>query len=319
MVGLIFWRTELTGDRPSKKHKSPSKKHKSFDEQIQHLKRKGLEVSNSDSATACLQRINYYHLRGYYIDLTVRDPDSQISRFLPGTTFEQIVARHETDCLLRQALLPYLRKVELAARSACSYALTEHYGSLGYKNSENFSNNNYHKWFLGQVRSATKRFKKEPFVKNYEEHYEGNFPLWVVVEMLPFGVISKLYKNMLPKDQKTAARLLGYQYNRLEQLLNALVVLRNTIAHHSRLHSRRMNTQYSMPPESVALVSELDPGFILQPSSVFSTILGLSRLLLPEERTRLVSDIAAATRSNRDYRLVKLGFPSHWPEVLRSE
>ncbi|MCF2706591.1 Abi family protein [Arcanobacterium haemolyticum] len=290
----------------------PLKPHLSFVEQVQHLAVKGLVVDDPERARHVLSRVNYYHLRGYYTDLV-----DELGNFVPGATFGQLVRRYTTDCALREALFPYLREAEQATRVACSYVLTRKYGPIGYLDPAHFEDLQHHHSFLGNVESAIDS-SREPFLEVYEQEYGGQYPLWVVVELLSFGTISKLYKNMLPSDQKAAARLIGFQYDALENLLKTLVVLRNLVAHHSRLYGRRMAAQFAIPHQTRVYVSENLPGFTLFPNSVFAAVLGLSAILTPPRRRKLIADIRRATETNDDYRLIKLGFPPGWEDLIEA-
>lgn len=282
--------------------------------QVEYLQSRGLQVGNVPEAIRVLSRINYFHLHGYCSDLLDYDTD----RFLPESSFEQVVSRFHTDDRLRQALVPYLRSAEFATRVACSTTLSSRYGALGYENPEYFSSRKYHQEFLITVHDAVKR-SRDPLVKNYL-HDSGNSakecPIWIVIELLSFGTVSKLYKNMLPVDQKAVAKILGYTYDALEKLLQTTVVLRNLTAHHSRLYGRQIRSQYPLLSDDVIFLRRQSPGFKLNTSSIFVALLGLSRLLTESERKQFVSDIAEVSEDNPDYRLTRLGFPPCWKEML---
>ena len=45
------------------------------------MKGRGLVITDEDAALACLQNLNYYRLRGYWLTI------EQDGRFKPGTSF----------------------------------------------------------------------------------------------------------------------------------------------------------------------------------------------------------------------------------------
>ena len=47
------------------------------------------------------------------------------------------------------------------------------YGVIGYKKADNFQNSEYHKIFLKDIEEELRRNAKAPFVKNFQENYEG--------------------------------------------------------------------------------------------------------------------------------------------------
>ena len=68
---------------------------------------------------------------------------------------------------------------------------------LGYKEPGNFIDAAHHAAFLWDVESEIFRNKNAPFVKNFLNNYEnGDIPFYALVEILSFGTLSKLYKNM---------------------------------------------------------------------------------------------------------------------------
>lgn len=40
------------------------------------------------------------------------------------------------------------------------------------------------------------------FIIHHKEKYEGKLPIWVATEIMTFGMLSKLYSNMLPEDTR---------------------------------------------------------------------------------------------------------------------
>ena len=73
-------------------------------------------------------------------------------------------------------------------------------------------------------------------------HYANGkkyIPLWVLVNSISMGDISKFYSNMLQKDREDAARRMkwGLRENQLASCLFFLCTFRNWCAHDERLYS----------------------------------------------------------------------------------
>ena len=68
-------------------------------------------------------------------------------------------------------------------------------------------------------------------------------PLWVMVELMSFSNISKLYSSMYISEKETIAQAVGIKYKTLENHLHCLSVLRNKCAHAARLY----NTEFNPP------------------------------------------------------------------------
>ena len=76
--------------------------------------------------------------------------------------------------------------------------------------------------------------KKEPFVKHHLDKY-GKLPIWVAIEIWDFGLMSKLYAGMKLVDQKPIASKYGATGKQFKSWLRSLNLIRNIVAHHSRL------------------------------------------------------------------------------------
>ena len=76
---------------------------------------------------------------------------------------------------------------------------------------------------------------------------EGDNPdAWMILESATFGTLSKMYnnlKNQLPERAAIANDFGLYSAKELSSWLEAISVLRNIIAHHSRLWNRSLAKQ----------------------------------------------------------------------------
>lgn len=108
--------------------------------------------------------------------------------------------------------------------------------------SNNFENTNYHKLFIEDIREEVKRNSKAPFVKNFRENYEGGeLPIYALVEIFSFGILSKFYKNMKNADKKEVAKEFGVGYTYLESWLESISYVRNICAHYGRLYNAKLS------------------------------------------------------------------------------
>src|SRR5690606_6390940 len=74
--------------------------------------------------------------------------------------------------------------------------------------------------------------------------YDGNIPVWVAVEVLSFGSLSKLFSNMKKEARSEIAKrnyLVPSIY--LESWLKCLSHIRNICAHYGRLYNRSLTTK----------------------------------------------------------------------------
>ena len=119
-------------------------------------------------------------------------------------------------------------------------AIYHKYGALGYENAHNFINGNYHTSMLKSFDEEITR-SDEIFVSHYKSEYGGVFPIWVVIEVTSFGVLSKIYNNLLDEDKDEIAK--EYYDTKGEFIrtwLHSLSNIRNRCAHYGRLYNKNL-------------------------------------------------------------------------------
>lgn len=83
---------------------------------------------------------------------------------------------------------------------------------------------------LEDIRTEIGRNATKPFVHNFTRYYkDGKIPLYAVIELFSFGMLSKFYSNMQSADKKAIAKIdfnVGYTY--LESWLESISFVRNT-------------------------------------------------------------------------------------------
>lgn len=202
-----------------------------YEQQIQILKNRGCVINNDEFAINVLSKINYYRLTAYFL------PFLHGEEYIPGTTFERVYYLHEFDKKLRNIIFIILEDIELALRMQLAYYHSHKYGALGYKDSRNFNNLHNARRFEDHLKRAIKNNENQLFVKHHIKKYDGNFPLWVIIELFSFGELSIFYSDFHVSDQKEIANTL-YQtnYNNLSSWLKCMTDLRNYCAHYSRLY-----------------------------------------------------------------------------------
>ena len=182
-----------------KKHQPPM----SIKKQIENLRTIGLNIENEEYAEKILNDISYFRLiKAYSLELKIKN-----GNYRENITFEQIVELYLFNAEFRQLIFPEIEKIEVNARCRIGNYVSERYGVIGYKKADNFQNSEYHKIFLKDIEEELRRHAKAPFVKNFQENYEGGeLPFYALVEVFSFGTLSKFYKNMLNSDKKAVAR-----------------------------------------------------------------------------------------------------------------
>lgn len=205
-----------------------------------------MEFHDEQLAKDYLSRISYFRLKYFWMDMI----DEVSDDFKDDVYFEDIIERYEFDKSLRQILFDAIETLEVGLRTRIISTLSLSTGTgLWYLNNSLFENKGYHKDFVLDLKYEFNR-STDPFARDFirdnnnwdEESLDGDNPdAWMIIETATFGTLSKMYKNLKAQSplQSAIANEFGlYSSKDLSSWLEAISVLRNAVAHHSRLWYR---------------------------------------------------------------------------------
>ena len=223
------------------KTKSP----KSYEQQLELLRSRGCIIPNEANAIKILSKVNYYRLSAYFL------PFKQTNEtYKNGTDLDTIYQIYEFDRKIRLILFSAIEEIEVNLRTILAYYHAHKYGALGYLNYKNYNPKHKHDEFLVRVEEEKKKRIKEPFVQHHINKYDGNFPIWVIIELFTFGTLSHFYADMRTEDQKHIARNFFETHPKaLRSWLKCCTDLRNFCAHFGRLYFRIFTSIPSNIPE----------------------------------------------------------------------
>lgn len=211
--------------------------------QIGILKSRGVIIKNKRVAKQLIRSINYYNLINGYKEPFLQQNTTH-EKYLPGTKLEEIYALYEFDRKLQIITLEYILEIEKQVKSLIAYCFSKVHGHKNYLKLENFDTQGIRKY--GQVCDLLSNLYKKITLNIDKDlsvsHYVGGknyLPLWVLVNTLSMGDISKYYSNMKQKERNDIARRLkwGIRENQLASCLFFLSTIRNRCAHDERLFS----------------------------------------------------------------------------------
>jgi abortive infection bacteriophage resistance protein len=216
-----------------------------IEQQLELLKTRGLIIDDNDGAKNVLNQINYYRLSAYCLPF-----ETQRDVFKAGVKFEHIRELYEFDRCLRFLIDEALEVVEISFRAKVAFSLSHTYGPFVHEKSEIFNTNKWfnHEMWLDKVHEEIER-SKETFVQQYKYTYNGfpRIPIWMAVEVMSFGSISKMFQNLPKKDQIQISRQYNLNHRVLSSWLHTLSYIRNTCAHHSRLWNKNLSIAMELP------------------------------------------------------------------------
>lgn len=225
-----------------------SKIFKNLDQQIEILESRGLIISDIDEAKEILFRENYFFINGYR---HIFKDSLQGEMFLPGTTFDELYGMFTFDRNLRNIMFKYLLIIENNIKSIISYQMSKKYGfkDKDYLNPKNFTQDVMK---IRQVKDITNKMRRQIRINGRQHtatmHYLSNYgyiPMWILVKVLSFGIVSELYTILKYEDQLDIANFYHLDVETLTIYLSILSNFRNLCAHEDILYDHK--TQKKIP------------------------------------------------------------------------
>ena len=305
-----------------------SKVFKTLDEQIEILKNRGLVIQNPTVAKNILLRENYFFINGYR-HLFAKEKGNDL--FLDGTTFEELYATFSFDRKIRNTFFRYILVVENNIKSIISYQLSKKYGykEKEYLNPDNFNQDPLRRRQVNDVISKMKRQirvngDKHTATMHYLSKY-GYIPMWILVKVLSFGIVSELYAILRYEDQRAIADVYNTTPEVLSLYLSIVANFRNLCAHEEILYDYR--TQRSIPDTNIhaALNIQRDElGYVYGKNDLFALMIMLKTLLATEDFRNMVYEIGYAIEVMDHHVdtvplsdiLHKVGFPDNWKDIM---
>jgi len=284
-------------------------------QQIQQLKDRKMLFNDEDSATHFLSTISYYRLKGYWWDM---QSDRVRHIFHPNSNFETVIERYTFDRHLKLILFDAIERIEIALRTKMIYHMSLTYGALWYLDTSLFADQVKHAAHLAHIRREF-GYSQEIFIKDHKRRHPLAQPeSWKILEVVSMGTLSKVYKNIkhqLPKKTSIAKEMGLHLHSELSSWLEAIVYVRNIIAHHSRLWSRNM---VKKPKDNIA--NPMNDWFNIpltdvqkkKPFLIISTLVYLSNNVTPGHHIK--DKILELFNDNPNLPIYKLGFLNNWEQ-----
>lgn len=276
-----------------------------YEEQINILQKRGIIISDKKKCRDKLADINFYRLKAY--SLPFRNADGS---YMSGTMFARVCNLYEFDRKLRRLVFSAIEEVEIFLRARISYFHVHKYGAEGYLNPKHFSTKHEVKKFEDSLRRAKKNNRKALFVKHHVEKYDNHFPLWVIIELFSFGMLSYFYADLKTQDQKELAmKLYDTIPKNIRSWFHCVTNLRNICAHGGRLY-------YVVFPATPA-------GLPVEESSknrLLGALLALKGLYPYVEKWNgvfLKELLKLLEEYKDDISLSHMGFPDEWLELMK--
>lgn len=300
---------------------------KNLDEQVEILKQKNLTINDVDYAKEVLLRENYFFLNGYRYPF-IKSLDNKV--YIDGVTFEELYSLFLFDRKLRNIVFKNILMIENNIKSIISYQLSKKYGyrERDYLNPNNF---NYIPEKRRQVNDLLGKMKRQikdnavnhTATKHYINNY-GYIPLWVLVKVLSFGIVSELFSILKKEDQYDIVELYDLDVNVFTNYLSSLSNYRNLCAHEDILYNNRtqksiLDTKY----HRFLNIPIMDNEYIYGKNDLFSVVIMMKSMikkdefdLFEKEISDLIDELDNKLKSIEINKILDcMGFPKNWKEL----
>ena len=178
----------------------------------------------------------------------------------------------------------------------------------------NFYNKKGYKEVMENFSREKNYYKDSLIVKHHKIKYSSRMPLWVIVELMSFSNMSKLYSSMYYSEKDAIARMVGVGKDTLENHLHCLSVLRNKCAHAARMY----NTDFNPPAKFTTSFLKKHPE--IKNNSLFAyTLVLLKRLPDESGKKSLIQTVEAVIDEYKDdIDLNLIGFPEKYLEIMEN-
>ena len=307
------------------------KQFKNLDEQVEIFKHKGMIINDERYTKQVLLRENYFFLNGYRHLFLNSEEDRT---FKKGTTFEELYSLFLFDRSFRNILFKYLLVIENNLKSIFSYQLSKKYGyrERDYLKEKNFTSAPEKQ---AQLNDLLKKMKRQIRVNGAQHtatlHYASNYgyiPLWILVKVLSFGIVSEMYSILKPDDQKDIANVYEIDADTFTVYLPILANYRNLCAHEDILYENK--TQKAIDDtvyHQLLKIPKVNDEYIYGKNDLFALIIIMKQLLQKEEFKCMIVELENVVNTlNYNLKTIsidkvfkKMGFPNNWTDIANIE
>lgn len=237
------------------------------------------------------------------------------------------------DESLRELILKYILKAEQQLKSLISYYFCEKFGDsqTAYITKTNYnytSPKNKHDIdkLVALLNNNFINHQTDYYYINHTKTKHNNLPLWVLINALTFGNISKMYLLLAQNLQISISK--NYKFlneKQLGQITTVLTKFRNACAHGERLFTYK--TVDSIPDLLIhkkLCIPQKGAQYIYGKNDLFSVAISL-RYLLPAKQfkefkqglSKLINNYLIRSSISAADILNEMGFPANWSDITK--
>lgn len=293
-----------------------------FDQQLELLKSRNLIIKDDNEVLNFLKSNNYYRFSGY--TFLFQNEENHFE----NVSFDDIKYIYDFDSKLRQLLLKYLEIIEIACRTSIAYYFSNYYNDSGaHYNCSYFKSEKHHTDFLKKHYSYIEDNRNLLFVEKHIKEYSDlscseiiddiefkkyRMPIWVAVELMPIGMLSRFYKNIASEEiLSSISKSLNSNSKCFDNWLYVLSTLRNKCAHYDRLY--RIDIKPYVKFSNYAKSSLFEN---LSDDKLFRAIVIIGKMLTSESCENFIIELSSLFNVYFNIDISNIGFPSNWKEII---
>lgn len=202
------------------------------------LRSRGLAIRDEARAKEYLRHIGYYRFSAYLFPLLTTPKENHV--FKSGSTFDNALDMYRFDRHLRLLMFNQIEKIEVAVRSSIVNITSRETGNPFWMTDPSC-------FYDAKLFVKTKQLidtelakSREEFIEHFRNTYSEPYPpAWMLAEILPLGVLTKIYENIKSNQiRKKIAQEFSLNAPVFMSWMTIITVTRNNCCHHSRVWNR---------------------------------------------------------------------------------
>ncbi|MEL6438640.1 MAG: Abi family protein [Cyanobacteria bacterium J06621_8] len=281
-----------------------------IDQLIELLQKRGLKINDVEIAKYYLQFIGYYRLSAYFICFQDASSSASHHQFKQGTAFEDILNLYIFDRKLRLLILDAIERIEVAIKASISNTMSLQSGAHWFMDKNNFKTEFEHQKFIEKLKNDVNQNKREEFIKHYRsKYYSPEFPpSWMIFEILSFGTVSFIFKNLELQNRKKTAKLFDVDEKIMSSWLHSISYCRNLCAHHCRIWDRT----FTITPTTKARDYKQ---YLIENNKLFAQLVIIQVLMQKITINSHWSDnLKVLIQEYKSIPIQDMGFPKNWDD-----
>ena len=186
-----------------------------------------------------------------------------------------------------------------------------------------------------QVNDLIKKMKRQVRINGYQHsatmHYLNNYgyiPLWVLVKVLSFGIISEFFTILKQEDKVAISRIYNIDVEDLANYFSILANYRNVCAHEDILYENKTQRTINNTVYHILLgIPKEDGEYVKGKNDLFALIIILRQILSNDDVKNLILELDKIIENLKfnlhsipiEKVLDRMGFPNNWKEIANIE